>query len=241
MYKLILVRHGESVWNKENKFTGWADPDLSAKGEQEARNAGRLIKDAGLTFDVAFSSVLKRAIRTMHLLEEKAGLLWVPELHSWRLNERHYGALQGLNKSETAAKFGADQVHIWRRSYNIVPPLLEPNDRRNPVKEAKYKYVDPEALPLGESLELTIKRVLSFWQDHIAPALLDDKTVLVAAHGNSLRALVKYLDKISDDDIVRLEIPTGIPQVYELDNALAPIRHYYLGTTKETAIPKEIR
>lgn len=228
MYKLILVRHGESVWNKENKFTGWADPDLSERGEEEARQAGRLIKNAGLTFDVAYSSVLRRAIRTMHLLEEEAGLLWVPELHSWRLNERHYGALQGLNKSETAAKFGADQVHIWRRSYNIVPPLLEPNDPRNPEREARYKYVDPEALPLGESLELTIKRVLPFWQDHIAPALLDDKTVLVAAHGNSLRALVKYLDKISDEDIVRLEIPTGIPQVYELDNVLDPIRHYYL-------------
>lgn len=228
MYKLILVRHGESVWNKENKFTGWADPDLSERGEEEARQAGRLIKNAGLTFDVAYSSVLRRAIRTMHLLEEEAGLLWVPELHSWRLNERHYGALQGLNKSETAAKFGADQVHIWRRSYDIVPPLLEPNDPRNPVQEARYKYVDPEALPLGESLELTIKRVLPFWQDHIAPALLDDKTVLVAAHGNSLRALVKYLDKISDEDIVRLEIPTGIPQVYELDNVLNPIRHYYL-------------
>lgn len=228
MYKLILVRHGESVWNKENKFTGWADPDLSERGEEEARQAGRLIKNAGLTFDVAYSSVLRRAIRTMHLLEEEAGLLWVPELHSWRLNERHYGALQGLNKSETAAKFGADQVHIWRRSYNIVPPLLEPNDPRNPEREAGYKYVDPEALPLGESLELTIKRVLPFWQDHIAPALLDDKTVLVAAHGNSLRALVKYLDKISDEDIVRLEIPTGIPQVYELDNVLEPIRHYYL-------------
>lgn len=228
MYKLILVRHGESVWNKENKFTGWADPDLSERGEEEARQAGRLIKNAGLTFDVAYSSVLRRAIRTMHLLEEEAGLLWVPELHSWRLNERHYGALQGLNKSETAAKFGADQVHIWRRSYDIVPPLLEPNDPRNPVREARYKYVDPEALPLGESLELTIKRVLPFWQDHIAPALLNDKTVLVAAHGNSLRALVKYLDKISDEDIVRLEIPTGIPQVYELDNVLNPIRHYYL-------------
>lgn len=228
MHKLILVRHGESVWNKENKFTGWADPDLSEKGEKEARDAGRLIKNAELTFDIAYSSVLRRAIRTMHLLEEEAGLLWVPELHSWRLNERHYGALQGLNKAETAAKFGADQVHIWRRSYNIVPPLLEPNDPRNPAREAKYKYVDPEVLPLGESLELTIKRVLPFWQDYIAPALLEDKTVLVAAHGNSLRALVKYLDKISDEDIVRLEIPTGIPQVYELDNVLDPIRHYYL-------------
>ena len=228
MHKLILVRHGESVWNKENKFTGWADPNLSEKGEKEARDAGRMIKKAGLTFDIAYSSVLKRAIRTMHLLEEQAGLLWIPEIHSWRLNERHYGALQGLNKSETAAKFGADQVHIWRRSYNIVPPLLEPNDSRNPTREDKYKYVDPEVLPLGESLELTIKRVLPFWQDYIAPSLLENKTVLIAAHGNSLRALVKYLDKISDDDIVNLEIPTGIPHVYELDDTLNPIRHYYL-------------
>lgn len=228
MHLLILVRHGESVWNKENKFTGWADPDLSEKGEEEARLAGRLIKDAGLTFDIAFSSVLKRAIRTMHLLEEEANLLWVPEIHSWRLNERHYGALQGLNKAETAEKFGEGQVHLWRRSFNIVPPLLEPNDSRNPVNDPQYKLVDPEALPLGESLELTIKRVLPFWQDYIAPALLAHTTVLVTAHGNSLRALVKYLDKISDEDIVKLEIPTGIPQVYELDPVLNPIRHYYL-------------
>lgn len=228
MHLLILVRHGESVWNKENKFTGWADPDLSEKGEEEARLAGRLIKDAELTFDVAFSSVLKRAIRTMHLLEEEANLLWIPEMHSWRLNERHYGALQGLNKAETAAQYGEEQVHIWRRSFNIVPPLLEPNDPRNPVNDLQYKLVDPEVLPLGESLELTIKRVLPFWQDYIAPSLLSGKTVLVAAHGNSLRALVKYLDKISDEDIVKLEIPTGVPQIYELDPVLNPIRHYYL-------------
>lgn len=228
MHKLILVRHGESVWNKENRFTGWADPDLSEKGEDEARRAGKLIKEAGLKFDIAFSSVLKRAIRTMHLLEEEADLLWVPEKHNWRLNERHYGALQGLNKAETAAKYGDEQVHIWRRSFNIAPPLLEPDDTRNPINDPQYNNVDPEVLPLGESLELTIKRVLPFWQDKIAPALLSGKTVLVAAHGNSLRALVKYLDKISDDDIVSLEIPTGVPQVYELDEKLVPVRHYYL-------------
>lgn len=228
MCKLLLVRHGESVWNKENKFTGWADPDLSEKGKIEARSAGRMIKDAGLAFDIAYSSVLKRAIKTMHLLEDEAGLSWIPEIHSWRLNERHYGALQGLNKSEMAAKFGADQVHVWRRSFDVVPPLLASNDPRNPRNETKYKHVDPRALPLGESLELTIKRVIPFWQDQIAPALLAGKTVLVVAHGNSLRALIMYLDKVNDDDIVSLEIPTGIPQVYELDNMLNPICHYYL-------------
>lgn len=228
MHKLILVRHGESVWNKENKFTGWADVNLSEKGVEEARRAGWMIKDAALTFDLAFSSVLMRAIRTMHLIQEENGLLWVPELHHWRLNERHYGALQGLNKAETAAKYGEEQVHIWRRSYDIIPPLLKPDDPRNPVRETKYKLVDPAVLPLGESLRLTVKRVLPFWQDFLAPALLSDKTVLVAAHGNSLRALVKYLDNISDEEIVKLEIPTGVPQVYELDEKLKPIRHYYL-------------
>ena len=228
MHKLILIRHGESVWNKENKFTGWADPDLSEKGKEEARKAGQLLKEANLQFDIAYSSVLKRAIHTMHLLEEEADLLWVPEVHHWRLNERHYGALQGLNKAETAAKYGEEQVHIWRRSFNIVPPLLEPDDPRNPINDPQYRDVDPEVLPLGESLELTIKRVLPFWQDYIAPTLLNNKTVLVAAHGNSLRALVKYLNKISDEEIVKLEIPTGVPQVFKLDEKLVPIESYYL-------------
>ena len=228
MHELILIRHGESLWNKENKFTGWADPDLSEKGKEEARNAGKLIKEAGLKFDIAYSSVLKRAINTMHLLEEEANLSWVPETHHWRLNERHYGALQGLNKAETATKYGEEQVHIWRRSFNIAPPLLNSDDPRNPINDPQYKDVDPEALPLGESLELTIKRVLPFWQDYIAPALLNNKTVLVAAHGNSLRALVKYLNKIDDDEIVKLEIPTGIPQVFTLDEKLVPVKHYYL-------------
>jgi len=228
MHKLILVRHGESQWNKENKFTGWYDVDLSEKGEEEARKAGKLIKDAGLEFDIAFTSVLKRAIRTQHLLAEVVDLVWVPEIRHWRLNERHYGALQGLNKAETAAKYGDEQVHIWRRSFDVTPPLLSRDDTRNAAFEAKYKDIDPSALPLGESLKATINRVLPYWQDAVAPALLAGKTVIITAHGNSLRALVKYLDKISDDDIISLEIPTGMPQVYELDDELNPIRHYYL-------------
>lgn len=228
MHKLILVRHGESQWNKENRFTGWVDVNLSEKGEDEARKAGLLIKKAGLSFDLAYTSVLTRAIRTLHLIEEQLGLLWVPEIHNWRLNERHYGALQGLDKAATAAKYGDEQVKIWRRSFDVVPPLLEEKDPHNPAREAKYKGVDPAALPLGESLRLTIDRVLPFWQDQVAPALLDGKTVIIAAHGNSLRALVKYLDGINDRDIVNLEIPTGIPQVYELDDQLRPLTHYYL-------------
>ena len=229
MYKLILVRHGESLWNKENKFTGWHDVDLSEKGEQEARKAGQLLSKAKLSFDIAYTSVLKRAIRTQHLLAEAADLLWVPEVHSWRLNERHYGALQGLNKAETAKKYGDEQVKIWRRSFDVTPPMLMHDDARNPAFEAKYKGIDPAVLPLAESLETTITRVLPFWQDTVAPSLLAGKTVIITAHGNSLRALVKYLDKISDDDIVGLEIPTGVPQIYELDGALRPVRHYYLG------------
>ncbi len=228
MKKLILVRHGESQWNQQNRFTGWADVSLSEKGEKEAREAGKLIKEAGITFDIAFSSVLKRAIKTQHLLQEEADQMWIPETHHWRLNERHYGALQGLNKAETAQKYGDEQVHIWRRSFDIAPPMLTPEDERCASHDPKYKKLDQSMLPLGESLELTIKRVLPFWYDSIAPALLDDKTVLVVAHGNSLRALIKYLDRISDKDIVSLEIPTGIPQVYELDDNLAAIKHYYL-------------
>lgn len=228
MYKLILVRHGESVWNKENRFTGWTDVDLSERGEQEARRAGELIKKHNLFFDVTYSSVLKRAIRTQHLLAEVVGRVWVPEVHHWRLNERHYGALQGLNKAETAKKYGKEQVHIWRRSFDVTPPLLEPDDSRCAVFEDKYREVDPAVLPLGESLALTIMRVLPFWQDYIAPSLLSGKTVLVTAHGNSLRALIKYLDDIGDKEIVKLEIPTGIPQLYELDEQLHPLSHRYL-------------
>ena len=228
MYKLILVRHGESVWNKENRFTGWTDVDLSERGEQEARRAGELIKKHALFFDVAYSSVLKRAIRTQHILAEVVDRVWVPEVHHWRLNERHYGALQGLNKAETVKKYGEEQVHVWRRSFDVTPQLLEPDDSRCAIFEDKYREVDPAVLPLGESLALTITRVLPFWQDYIAPSLLLGKTVLVTAHGNSLRALIKYLDDISDEEIVNLEIPTGIPQLYELDEQLHPQFHKYL-------------
>lgn len=228
MKKLILVRHGESVWNQENRFTGWADVTLSEKGIKEAREAGKLIKEAGIVADLAFSSVLKRAILTQHLIQEEADQMWIPEIHHWRLNERHYGALQGLNKAETAQKYGDEQVHIWRRSYNIAPPMLTPEDERNAKNDPQYKNLDPFILPLGESLELTIQRVLPFWHDAIAPALIDNKTVLVVAHGNSLRALIKYLDRIGDDEIVGLEIPTGIPQVYELNDSLQVEKHYYL-------------
>ncbi|MCD7899315.1 MAG: 2,3-diphosphoglycerate-dependent phosphoglycerate mutase [Bacteroides sp.] len=228
MKKLILVRHGESVWNQENRFTGWADVTLSEKGIKEAREAGKLIKEAGIVADLAFSSVLKRAILTQHLIQEEADQMWIPEIHHWRLNERHYGALQGLNKAETAQKYGDEQVHIWRRSYNIAPPMLTPEDERNAKNDPQYKNLDPSILPLGESLELTIQRVLPFWHDAIAPALIDNKTVLVVAHGNSLRALIKYLDRIGDDEIVGLEIPTGIPQVYELNDSLQVEKHYYL-------------
>lgn len=228
MYKLILVRHGESVWNKENRFTGWTDVDLSERGEQEARRAGELIKKHALFFDVAYSSVLKRAIRTQHILAEVVDRVWVPEVHHWRLNERHYGALQGLNKAETVKKYGEEQVHVWRRSFDVTLPLLEPDDSRCAIFEDKYREVDPAVLPLGESLALTITRVLPFWQDYIAPSLLLGKTVLVTAHGNSLRALIKYLDDISDEEIVNLEIPTGIPQLYELDEQLHPQFHKYL-------------
>lgn len=228
MKRLILVRHGESLWNKENRFTGWEDPLLSEKGEAEALCAGTAISQAGLDFDVAYTSMLTRAIQTLHLLEINARLSWVPEYHHWRLNERHYGALQGLNKTETAAKFGAEQVLQWRRSYAIVPPLLDPSDPRNPVFDRRYANVDKEALPLGESLEMTIRRVLPFWQDCIAPSLLQDKAVIVVAHGNSLRALVKYLNRLDDEEIVKLEIPTGVPQLFELDNSLNTIRNDYL-------------
>ncbi len=228
MSKLILVRHGESEWNRQNRFTGWADVKLSEKGIEEAREAGRLIREAGLLYDLAFSSVLARAIQTQHLLQEEAGRMWVPEIHHWRLNERHYGALQGLNKAETAEKYGEEQVHIWRRSFDVAPPLLESDDERCAWNKDQYKMLDKSVIPMGESLKLTIQRVLPFWQDYLAPVLLDNKTVLVVAHGNSLRALIKYLDQISDEDIVGVEIPTGIPQVYELDEWLEPIKSYYL-------------
>ena len=227
--KLVLVRHGESTWNQENRFTGWTDVDLSDKGRLEAKKAGELLKKEGYTFDMAFTSVLKRAIRTLWFVLDEMDLMWIPVEGSWRLNERHYGALQGLNKSETAAKYGEEQVHIWRRSYNITPPSLEENDERYPGKDPRYKNLSPNDIPQTESLELTVKRFLPYWNESIVPALKGNKKVLIAAHGNSLRALIKHLDKVSDDEIVGINIPTAIPLVYELDAQLKPIKHYYLG------------
>lgn len=233
MHKLVLLRHGESVWNKENRFTGWTDVDLSLKGQQEALNAGKMLKINGLSdIDVAYTSVLKRAIRTLWITLDELDRLWVPVHRLWRLNERHYGALQGLNKEETAKKHGEEQVKIWRRSYDIPPPALEANDERFPGYERRYKELDVRVLPYTESLKDTVNRVLPVWHDTIAPTIKQGKQVLIAAHGNSLRALVKYLDNMSDADIMGLNIPTGIPLVYELDENLKAQRHYYLGDEK---------
>jgi 2,3-bisphosphoglycerate-dependent phosphoglycerate mutase len=229
MYKLVLLRHGESDWNRENRFTGWTDVDLSDKGIAEARAAGQLLKQEGYRFDQTFTSVLKRAIRTLWIVLDEMDQLWLPVERSWRLNERHYGALQGLNKAETAAKFGEDQVKIWRRSYDIPPPPLDRNDDRFPGKDPRYADVAPADLPLTECLKDTVARFLPFWHERIAPTVKAGKKVIVAAHGNSLRALVKYLDNISDAAIVELNIPTGIPLLYELDQDLKPIRSRYLG------------
>ena len=229
MYKLILLRHGESTWNRENRFTGWVDVDLSDKGREEAHAAGRLLKAEGFGFDVAYSSLLKRAIRTLWIVQDELDLLWLPVHRSWRLNERHYGALQGLNKAETAAKHGEAQVKVWRRSYDIPPPPLTADDPQFPGRDPRYAGVPPSSLPLTECLKDTVTRFLPYWHETIAPAIRGGQRVIVAAHGNSLRALVKYLDGISDADIVELNIPTGIPLVYELDADLRPIRHYYLG------------
>ena len=229
MIKLVLIRHGESTWNKENRFTGWTDVDLSEKGIEEAHAGGKALKEQGFTFDIAFTSVLKRAIRTLWIVLDEMDLMWIPEEKSWRLNERHYGALQGLNKSETAAQFGEEQVRIWRRSYDIQPPVLEKSDPRYPGNDPRYQSLDEKDLPLTECLKDTVARFLPYWHQTIAPTIRFGKKVLIAAHGNSLRALVKYLDNISDDEIVGLNIPTGIPLVYELDEALKPIKHYYIG------------
>ena len=229
MYKVVLLRHGESEWNKENKFTGWTDVDLSEKGLAEAKAAGKTLSGEGYTFDIAFTSVLKRAIRTLWLTLDGMDLMWIPVHRTWRLNERHYGALQGLNKAETAAKYGEKQVKIWRRSYDIPPPALEPTDERFPGKDRRYADLKPAELPATECLKDTVARFLPAWHEQIAPTIKSGKRVLIAAHGNSLRALVKYLDNISDADIVELNIPTGIPLVYELDQSLKPIKRYYLG------------
>ncbi len=230
MVKIVLLRHGESTWNKENRFTGWTDVGLTEKGVEEAHLAGKLLREGGYEFDIVFTSVLKRAIKTLWIVLEEMDRMWLPVINSWRLNERHYGALQGLNKAETAQKFGDEQVLIWRRSYDIQPPALTKDDERYPGNDPRYKGMAEEDIPLTECLKDTVARFLPYWFDTIEPAIRSGKKVLITAHGNSLRALVKYLDDISDDEIVGLNIPTGVPLVYELDEeTLRPIRHYYLG------------
>jgi len=229
VHKLVLLRHGESTWNKENRFTGWTDVDLSERGREEAKEAGRLLREGGYAFDQAFTSVLKRAIRTLWIALDALDLMWIPVTKDWRLNERHYGALQGLNKAETAAEHGEAQVKIWRRSYDIPPPPLAPDDERHPSRDPRYASLRASELPLTESLKDTVARFLPYWHGAIAPAVTSGRRVVIAAHGNSLRALVKYLDDVSEAEIVDLNIPTGIPLVYELRDDLTPIRHYYLG------------
>ncbi|MBF2574491.1 2,3-diphosphoglycerate-dependent phosphoglycerate mutase [Listeria welshimeri] len=226
--KLVLIRHGQSEWNKLNLFTGWHDVDLSEEGVVEAMTAGKRIKEAGLEFDVAFTSVLTRAIKTLNYVLEESDQMWIPVNKSWRLNERHYGALQGLNKQETAEKYGADQVQKWRRSYDTLPPLLEENDERQAKNDRRYQLLDTHAIPSGENLKVTLERVIPYWMDTIAPEIKEGRRVVIAAHGNSLRALVKFLEGISDDEIMELEIPTGIPLVYELNDDLKPVNKYYL-------------
>ncbi len=235
MYKVVLLRHGESLWNKSNQFTGWTDVDLSEKGVEEATSAGEILKAEGYVFDIAFTSVLLRAIKTLHITLETMGLHWIPELKSWRLNERHYGALQGLNKAETAEKYGDDQVHVWRRSYDTPPPELDVDDPRYPGKDSRYADMDPAEVPKTECLKDTVERFLPYWHNDIAPVIKTGKRVIIAAHGNSLRALVKYLDNISDEEIPGLNIPTGVPLVYELADDLTPVKHYYLGDQEAIA------
>ena len=229
MYKLVLVRHGQSAWNLENRFTGWTDVDITEQGATEARAGAKALKDGGYTFDVAYTSVLKRAIRTLWIVLDDMDLMWIPVVRSWRLNERHYGALQGLNKAETATKYGDEQVKIWRRSYATPPPALEVSDPRHPRFDPRYAGLTADELPACESLQDTVARFLPFWHETIAPTVKSGKKVLIAAHGNSLRALVKYLDDMSEEAIVGLNIPTGVPLVYELDAGLRPLKHYYLG------------
>lgn len=235
MYKLVLLRHGQSAWNKENRFTGWTDVDLTEEGRAEAQKGGTLLRDDGFAFDVAYTSVLKRAIRTLWITLDELDQMWLPVHRTWRLNERHYGALQGLNKAETAAKHGEEQVKIWRRSFDVPPPALEPTDERFPGRDPRYAHVSARALPVTESLKLTIDRVLPYWDDVIVPDIRAGKRVLIVAHGNSLRALVKYLDRLSEQAIMELNIPTGLPLVYELDKNLHPTRSYYLGDPEEAA------
>jgi 2,3-bisphosphoglycerate-dependent phosphoglycerate mutase len=235
MYTVVLLRHGESTWNQENRFTGWTDVDLTEKGRQEALEAGRLLKEGGYVFDLAFTSVLKRAVRTLWITLDALDLMWIPVTKDWRLNERHYGALQGLNKAETAAKHGEAQVKIWRRSYDIPPPPLSRDDDRYSGRDPRYRKVRREEIPLTESLKDTVARFLPYWHETIAPAITSGQRVLITAHGNSLRALVKYLDHVPESEIVELNIPTGIPLVYELDEKLQPLRHFYLGDPEAAA------
>ena len=239
MHKLVLIRHGQSRWNEQNRFTGWTDVDLSAKGRQEAKEAGDVLKAGGYTFDVAYTSVLKRAIRTLWIVLDEMDLMWIPVQRSWRLNERHYGALQGLNKAETAAKFGEAQVKIWRRSYDIRPPELTEDDERYPGRDPRYRELGKGDLPLTECLKDTVARFLPLWHSTIAPAIQKGQKVLIAAHGNSLRALVKYLDDVSESDIVELNIPTGMPLVYELDQKLRPLDRHYLGDPEKVKAAME--
>ena len=229
MYKLVLLRHGESEWNKSNLFTGWTDVDLTEKGRAEAKSAGELLKLGGYTFDIAYTSVLKRAIRTLWIVLDEMDLMWVPVIRDWRLNERHYGALQGFNKAETAAKYGDEQVKIWRRSYDTQPPALDINDNRFPGHDPRYANLSTLELPKTECLKDTVARFLPAWIDVIAPKIKEGKKIIITAHGNSLRALIKYLDNVSEDDIIAMNVPTGVPLVYELDSNLKPITHYYLG------------
>jgi len=229
MYKIVFLRHGESIWNKENRFTGWTDVDLSEKGIHEAKEAARLLREDGYTFDIAFTSVLKRGIRTLWIVLDEMDLMWIPVHRSWRLNERHYGALQGFYKAKMAAEIGEEQVLIWRRSYDVPPPPLKTSDPRYPGNERKYAELTSDQIPLTECLKDTVHRVLPYWHETIAPTIKFGKKILISAHGNSLRAIVKYLDNISDEEILKLNIPTGVPLIYELDDDLKPIKHYYLG------------
>jgi len=239
MHKLVLIRHGESEWNKENRFTGWKDVDLSEKGIQEAHTAGKLLKQEGYTFDEAYTSVLKRAIRTLWIILDEMDLMWIPETKSWLLNERHYGALQGLNKAEMAAEYGEEQVQIWRRSFDIPPGLLESNDPRYLGKDPRYSSIEPENFPKSECLKDTVARVVPYFQDVIAPKIKEGKRLIIAAHGNSLRSLVMYLDNVAEDQITQLNIPTGIPLVYELDEKIKPTSHYYLGDPEAVRAAQE--
>jgi len=235
MYKVVLLRHGESTWNKENRFTGWTDVDLSEKGIQEAEESAKLLKEGGYTFDIAYTSVLKRGIRTLWIVLDKMDLMWIPVYRSWRLNERHYGELQGFFKAKMAAEVGEEQVLIWRRSYDIPPPALKTSDPRYPGNEKKYKDLNNDEIPLTECLKDTVARVLPYWHDTITPTIKSGEKVLISAHGNSLRALVKYLDNMPDEEVVKLNIPTGVPLIYELDDDLKPIDHYYLGDIEKIA------